>query len=260
MDGITQLRTFAKARGARVTPRILFSSNVPERLEVEARLKVDGAQVSIWASAAHFLVRVRLTTPLTFSVGAPERVCDIDRPADFPAMPGFDVYVSPTGATDDVEAWFKEASHRELVAELVRDPEDAVHVLPSGINYVCRATKALDDAFVPRLLALRRAVEPAVAAPATAPPLDVSMLPADLAALVQQFEDLAEGDDDRRGELQAGLTRRRRTQFLRAITPLLPALNRYLDSVRGPLPDAAIKLGQLGELASEMLVHDGPAA
>jgi hypothetical protein len=155
-------------------------------------------------------------------------------------------------ATDDVEQWLKEPTHQRLLADLVREPADTLEVFLNGAHFVCAATKEL-DALVPLLIALRQAVESVARAPE--PPLDVSMLPQELGSLVQQFEALAEGDDELRGEMRAHLTTSRKAKFLRIITPLLPALNGYLDSVSEPWPDAAIKLGQLGEFASELLIQ-----
>jgi ABC-type transporter Mla subunit MlaD len=45
-------------------------------------------------------------------------------------------------------------------------------------------------------------------------------------------------------------------EFLQASETLMPALNQHLDAVGHAMTDADIVLGQLGELASEILIED----
>lgn len=55
-----------------------MSANVPESLVRHASLKRDGLKVMVMASAAYYLLRVRVDSEVVFSVGAPNRILFVD--------------------------------------------------------------------------------------------------------------------------------------------------------------------------------------
>jgi hypothetical protein len=251
MDGVELIRAFAASRGLRVRRRAILDRNFPELLVAEIKVSVDDARCGVQASAGYLGVEATVRTDLVFSVGEPDKV-SYKKPRSFEAIPGIAGYSYREEAIGEAQQWLAKQENERIIRGLLNEPGDAVHVLRAQVRFVGRA-RAIEPLLL-RFVDLRRAV--ASASDASEQRLDVGMLPTDLAAFVRQFGRLAEGDDAQRNELCERLTPAERKIFVLAARPLLPALNRYLDTLAGTWPDAAIKLQQLGELASELAQAD----
>lgn len=254
MSGIERLREFAKERRLRLHHCLETIRSVPETLVLKGNLSVDGIRVKMSASTSYFVVETRLVTELLFSVGAPSGMGLGVRKVDLPGSAGFDVYVSDL-AYENVTAWFAKSTHVRLLQVLKLGQGDAIHVFKNGLIATWNADRELNDDLVSQVLELHRAIAVVTAANVS---LDVSVLPPDLRDVTVRFQRVLESDDELRQDIREHLKPSERAELLRMVVPLLPRLNRYLDSIDAvsrPEPDAVTKLRILGELVSEIMTE-----
>jgi hypothetical protein len=84
--------------------------------------------------------------------------------------------------------------------------------------------------------------------------VDYSELPEELKKLIPFIDKLAIGDDVIREEVLESLTEEEVNNFINIMAPLINLVDTYLDSFGDePLSDAAILIGNLGELYAEIV-------
>lgn len=205
------------------------------------------------ASAAYYLLRVRVDSEVVFSVGAPNRILFVDLEIPELALDGQCIYLAGLEVHADhrerAAGWLSIESNRALVRQLHLSSGEAVHVVQNSVDLLVNASRALDDHLLDVVTALAHALP---SAPRPSRASDVDQLPESLKNVVVRYLSLAEGDDERRGEILAKMSKARRREFLAAMDPLFPAINDYLATLQPPWPEAASLLSNLAELASEI--------
>lgn len=251
VNGIVSLKAFAKQRGIRTVAQELSTANVPEELEREARVTHNALKVSVRASASYFLVRISVRSDVVFSVGAANRVMQINQSA--PTVESLPMAYFPAGAEFEDERtrasdWLANEGNRALIIGLNLSSGEALHLLANSLSLVLSASRVIDDGLLDSVVALARSVESVRPEPTQ----DLGPLPKPLRPVVLTFKHLAEADDELRGQISARMSASERQRFSAAMEPLFPSINVYLSTLSHPWPEAAITLASLAELASEI--------
>jgi hypothetical protein len=255
MNPVAALKAVAKARRARVREQTCFTDDFGDPMTVEAKFTHDGRPLRIRASNSRFEIEMRSETGLLFSAGAPNRWGPNE---PFGTLPGAQIPLfwnssAPRAASrETLLAWVAEPAHRALFDRLRLESFEGVHAAIGGMRIVLRGDRVLDESLLGLVVSLAEAIE--TVPPTPEPPEEPFDGPPELDAFLREFRHLAEGDDVLRSELAERLRETDRAAFLARVEPLFPAINAYLDSLKGPWPDQAIDLGRLAELGSELLV------
>jgi hypothetical protein len=217
-----------------------------------ARFDYRDARVSILAAETVLLAEMPVDNgSLLFAVNKPDRICLADDLIeDLRSVISLPVYASDSRGADNVAAWIR-GGGAALIRGLAPSAEEALFVFGNKVEFLSRVDRepfALLDALLELAARLPRERPPAV---------DLSVLPVELRRLAVLFDRWAISDDYEREERIRHATSAQRRSFLRVVTPLVQQIDNYLASFgSSPLPEAAIRVATIAELAAELRAHE----
>jgi hypothetical protein len=256
------LRVLAIAIGGRVNRCDHFNSNQGEVERREARGQLNNYRVRVGETASRFALEIRgFETSLAFAVGAPDKICLMDRRLKLSrALARLPVYVSKESAPDETRGWLKVSRHLLALQALGCSQREPLQVYQNGVTLLAnseRASRALPGLLVDFADFLPRPRSHAITSQLIIDglALDAKLLPKDLQRLTPQIQRWAVGDDVERQERLATAKRGELAKLLKEVGPVLARIDEYLDSFgSAALPDEAVLLGQLAEAVAEVRV------
>lgn len=265
------LKTLATHYRVRVTTINLHDANVctselnwqdalanrtpaPDRFRHQLKLKHGGRSVGVRSNDRFIAIEARgsFGSEEPFSINRQDRVTICrTRLARRVGSTKWRVF---TGKGKDVPRVLNQLTVRRAIERLQLGRNESVHVYANGlIAYIMpgSAERVID------VIAATASI--ANALPSTRAPLP--KVPEEFATLRPLLKTWANSDDEERSELLARASRSRLGGLVKAVAPMFPAINAYLDSLGdGPMPESATALGALAECASEaqLLLREKP--
>jgi hypothetical protein len=199
-------------------------------------------------------------TPLAFAVGAPDRICLMNRLLMLrPRVTQLPVFVAEGAALARAGRWLSGRHHVEAMNRLNCSKHEPLYVYKNALVLLAvpeRTSAGLLESLVHFADSLPRP-------PSTARPeghltidgltLGPELLPEDLRKLLPHVERWAVGDDIERHERLVHAKRGELAKLLREVGPMLIRIDEYLDSFgSGQLPDEAVLLGELAQAVAEL--------
>lgn len=249
------LRTFARQERLRVSACNGYSANVGETERYQVRLQRGGYRITVGAAETLVVVRLALLEgTLVFALNRPDCIMLLDEPVDVPCNVAV---FSCTPWTPHVDAWLRDPRHTAFLEALGLGTRESAQVCANRIIATVEPTRdimVLIDTLIPLADALPRC-------PSEADEPDVASLPSHLRPLARYFSRLAIPDDEQRAERLTSLSRKRVSELLTEVAPLLGDINAYLDSFGdSPQSDAALCLGYLAEAVAELQARTGASS
>jgi hypothetical protein len=190
---------------------------------------------------------------LVFSVNHPDGVCLLNS-AVF-ALQGvvrWPVFVGDPADAQAVADWFQAEENRKRIDAFAFDVRESLQVYVNCVSVVVEPVRNLGEV-VDQIIEL---VEHLPLAQTTGESDWASDLPEDLRHLHTFFDEWAIADDEEREERVARSRKGQLARLRRAVEPLLPRIDAYLDSFAEPMPECAIHLARLAELVAELRARD----
>lgn len=255
-------RVLATKIGGRVTRCIVFNANQGEVERREAKGKLKNYRVRVGEAPSRLSLEIRgFETSVAFAVGAPDKICVMNRALKLPApLVTVRVYCARDLAPNEARNWLNNPENLSVLQSLSCSKREPLHVYRNGITLLAdpsRATPARLDLlveFADRLPRPRIHYKPGQLR-IDGLTLDPNLLPEDLQELVPYVQRWAVGDDVERQERLAQAKRGELAKLLKLAGPLLGRIDEYLNSFGStPLPIEAMLIGQLAEAVAELKV------
>ena len=249
-DAETALRAFARANRLRVTRCNIHNPNVGEPALLQVRFSQSGRRVSLRAAASLLELEFRCPDRLFgFAINRPDKISlfNIAVPSLLDLTP-WPIFVGDSSDAPALRDWLAVGENRSLVEGFEFRQRESAQVFINAIVAVVEPNRAFGDV-ARTVIALADSVPPAAASPG----IDCQdQLPADLRHLEKLFSRWAISDDEERQERVARSRKTEREELRRLVEPLLSRIDKYLDSLEGPLSPCALRLGSLAELVAEL--------
>jgi len=258
-----RLRVLASTMRGRVGRCDHLNPNQGEVERREAKGKLKNYRVRVGEAASRFSLELTgFETTLASAIGAPDKICGMDRQLRLPALAPLQAFVSEDLGGEEARTWLNDPRNLSALKTLGCSRREPLHLYTNGLSLLARPARA-----TPALLALLVDFTNLLPRPSTEVRpgqlviegliLDVKLLPEDLRKLVPHIKRWAVGDDVERQERLAKAKRGARAKILKEVAPLLGRIDEYLDLFgSGPLPDEAVLLGQLAEAVAELKVGE----
>ena len=229
------------------------SANIGEVARRRVTFRRGEARVSLYAAETVIGVMASVVDGrLVFAVNRPDRIMLADVPVrGLTGTLPWPVFATRT-ATADVREWLvvKGAQH---IQRLAPGAEEALFVAGNGVQFrACldRDLVALTDVLVEFAASLPKVV-------LREPELDANRLPAALRPLAPLFDRWAVADDEERSRRVRRASVAQRHALVQTIAPYVEQIDAYLASFDpNPLPEEAIRMGELAEVAAEIRARE----
>jgi hypothetical protein len=219
----------------------------PDRFRHELKLKHRGRPVTLRSNDQFVAIEVRgdFGIDAVFSINRRDRVMmtspRLSKRTKFRKWLLFvDGVVGPPSILEEVEV-------RCAIEALELDPHESLHVYRNGLTLYSRPTS---DQRLADLLGSAVAVAERLPA-AEKVVRSFAALPSEFRSLVPMIRRWAVSDDAERMARMERASRGQLELLVRRLTPVFPAINKYLDSFGGTPSEPAVALGTLAECATE---------
>ena len=244
------LRDFAKANRLRVTTCNYYNPNAGKSALFQTKVQKGMHQITLRAAAPFVIFDLhRLELTVSFSVNKPDCIVGLNkRIRGIGSQLAWPLYIGDVIDPQIVSKWLRAKINCRYIAALTLGARESLQVYRNGATLIVEATRDLANtinSFVALANILPEANSEVV--------LECAYeLPKDIRHLRKFFAKWACSDDTERDEVLARSRRAQRERLCNAVVPLFPQINAYLDSFSGPLPECAIRLGNLAELVAEV--------
>lgn len=248
------LDVLARSVGARVDSCQYFNPNVGEWARQQVRLRDGGYRVTVSSADSKIEIEVKgFGTQVSFSVNDVDRVCLLNRPLGMPVVGlACPVFVGAT-SSGEVGTWLRQPENVSLVSELNLKAGESLQVYRNAVVLIGRAERASRDAVLSLCRLAERLRDREVSGFVDGLAFSPKALPRDLRHLEDLIRRFATGDDVFRDELLASASPEELEELRTRVDPLLPAINKFLDSFGGrALSTEATLLARLAEAVDEL--------
>ena len=232
-------RVLAIAIGGRVAQCNHFNPNQGEVERREAKGKLKNYRVRVGEAPPRLSLEIRgFETTLAFAVGAPDKICVMNRPLKLPALPAsLRVYCARDLAPNEADKWLSNPKNLSVLQSLSCSRREPLQVYRNGVTLLANPSRATPVRLGLLLKFVDRLPRPIINEKlgqliVDGLTLDPVLLPSDLQELVPYVQRWAVGDDVERQERLAQAKRGELAKFLKVATPLLGRIDEYLANFR----------------------------
>jgi len=202
-----------------------------------------------------FGIDINVNTSLALAINNPNRVMFYDTPF-VPENSHYTIYLSDDDESTPAHVFFT-GCYAALHAILLKIGLQANESVFIYANKFCMALRA-DRDLIPVLDDITGLIAafPVIFKKEVKQKIEPENIPDNLQPLLPWLKKFAISDDAERQELSEKTGKKKKLELMKAVAPLMPEINRFLDSFKKePMPEEAMLIGNLAELVSEWQVH-----